>query len=124
MTEKKKVSVSMDDLTWEEMEIFEDATGLVMSDAVKTEIVRDKNGRPVPDPDDPRGHPLKQVKMTSRALSGMIYVALLRDNPDLTYDEVKKMKVSDIDFEMIEEAKFSDPTGATEETSQDSETKE
>lgn len=103
MAEKQKITLNMDDLTFGEMEDFEEVTGLVMSDAVRSEIVRDpKTGRAVPDPDDPKGRPLKESKMSARAMIGLVFVALRRDNPDITFDEVKRMKMSDVDFDMTE----------------------
>jgi hypothetical protein len=102
MAEKLKVTLNMDDLTFGEMEDFEIATGLVMSDAVKTVNVLDANGRPVPDPDDPKGRPLKESKMTAKAMMGMIFLGLRKDNPDLTFADVRKLKLSEVDFDMTE----------------------
>lgn len=103
-TGKVKISMSMDDLTFGEMELFEDATGLVMSEAIKTEIVRDpKTGMPVPDPDDPKGRPLKEVKMGVRALMGMVYISMKRDDPSVTFEQVRSIKLSDVDMEIKEE---------------------
>lgn len=100
--DKKKISMNMDDLTFGELETFEEVTGLVMSDAIKTEFVRDKDGRRVADPDDPKGRPLTETKMGVRAMMGLIYLSLRRDNPDITWDEVKKMRLSDVDFNLEE----------------------
>lgn len=108
-TSKRKISLNMDDLTFGELELFEEITGLVMSDAVRQEVVRDKNGRPVPDPDDPKGRPLKEVKMSAKAMLGMVYLALYKDQPDLTMDSVRSMKLSDVDFE-LETDDDADPT--------------
>jgi hypothetical protein len=102
MSEKKKISVNMDDLTFGELEQFEDVTGMVMSDAVRTEYVRDKSGNKVADPDDPKGRPLQETKMGVKAMMGLVYLALRRDNPELTWNEVREMKLSDIEFEMLE----------------------
>jgi hypothetical protein len=97
-----KVSINMDDLTFGEMELFEDVTGMVMSDAIKTEFVRDKNGNKVADPDDPKGRPLTETKMGVKAMMGMVFLSMRRDNPDLTWETVRQMKISDIDFEVLE----------------------
>lgn len=97
-----KVSVNMDDLTFGELELFEEVTGLVMSDAIKQEIVRDPKGRPVADPDDPKGRPLKEVKMSAKAMMGMVYLGLRKANPDMTFEDVRNLKLSDVDFEMEE----------------------
>lgn len=98
----KKIAINMDDLTFGEMELFEDVTGLVMSEAIKTEFVRDKNGQKVADPDDPKGRPLTETKMSVKAMMGMVYLSMRRDNPEMTFGQVREMKLSDIDFELTE----------------------
>lgn len=100
---KQKISINMDDLTFGELEKFEEVTGLVMSDAIKTENVRDKDGRLVADPDDPKGRPLTETKMGVKAMMGMVFISLQRSNPEITWEQVRQMKLSDIDFEMLEE---------------------
>lgn len=102
MGDKLKVSMDMDDLTFGELEEFENVTGLVMSDAVRSEIVRDSNGHPLPDPDDPKGRPLKQVKMGVKAMMGMVYLAMKRGNPDVSFEDIRRMKMSEIDFDVSE----------------------
>jgi hypothetical protein len=100
-----KVSMNMDDLTFGEMELFEEVTGLIMSDAIKTEIVRDpKTGMPLPDPDDPKGRPLKETKMGVKAMMGMVYIAMRRDNPDVTFEDVRTLKLSEVDMDLREDA--------------------
>ena len=103
MAEKLKITLDMDEMTFGEMEDFEQVTGLVMSDAVKVETVRDpKTGMPLPDPDDPKGRPLKESKMSARAMMGLVYIALRRDNPEVTFEDVRKLRLSDVDFDMTE----------------------
>lgn len=102
MSEKKKISINMDDLTFGELEVFEDVTGMVMSDAIKTEFVRNKDGSKVADPDDPKGRPLTETKMGVKAMMGMVFLSMRRENPDLTWQDVREMKLSDIDFELTE----------------------
>jgi len=102
MSDKKKISINMDDLTFGELEEFENVTGLVMSEAIKTEFVRDHQGNKLPDPDDPKGRPLTETKMSVKAMMGMVYLSMRRDNPDVTFGTVRQMKLSDIDFELTE----------------------
>jgi hypothetical protein len=100
---KTKITVSMDDMTFGEMELFEDVTGLVMTEAIRTVIVTDpKTGRALPDPEDPKGRPLKETRMSVKAMMGMVFVAMHRDNADLTFSDIRNMKMSDIDLEMTE----------------------
>lgn len=103
VTEKKKISINMDELTFGEMEEFEEVTGLIMSDAIKTEIVRDpKTGMAIPDPDDPRHRPLKETKMGVKAMMGMVYLSMKRDDPTVIFADVRKLKLSDVDLELEE----------------------
>jgi hypothetical protein len=99
---KQKIAINMDDLTFGELEVFEDVTGMVMSDAIKTEFVRDSKGNKVADPDDPKGRPLTETKMGVKAMMGMIFLSMRREQPDLTWQQVREMKLSDIDFELTE----------------------
>lgn len=100
--EKKKIAVNMDDLTFGELELFEEVTGLVMSDAIKTEFVRDRNGMKVADPDDPKGRPLTETKMGVKAMMGMVFLSMRKDQPDITWQQVRELKLSEIDFELTE----------------------
>lgn len=100
---KKKVSMNMDELTFGELEVFEDVTGLVMSEAVKIVTVIDsKTGMPVPDPEDPKGRPLKETRMSVKAMMGMVYISMLRDDPTVQFADIKKMRLSDIEMEVVE----------------------
>jgi hypothetical protein len=100
---KKKVSMNMDDLTFGELELFEDVTGLAMSEAVKTVVVVDpKTGRAMPDPEDPKGRPLKETRMSVKAMMGMVYLSMIREDPTVTFADVKKIKVSEIEMEVTE----------------------
>jgi len=101
---KHKVTMNMDDMTFGELEDFETVTGLVMSEAVKTVVVTDpKTGRVIPDPEDPKGRPLKETRMSVKAMMGMVFISMRRDNPEITFDDVKKIKISDVDLEVVEE---------------------
>lgn len=105
MTDKKKISLNMDDMTFGELETFENVTGLILSDAVRTDIVRDpKTGIPVKDPDDPRGGPLREVKMGIKAMMGLVYVSMLREDPDITWQAIQQMKLSDVELDVVETA--------------------
>jgi hypothetical protein len=116
MEEKKKISINMDDLTFGELELFEEVTGLVMSDAIKTEYVRDKNGNRVADPDDPKGRPLQETKMSVKAMMGMVFLSMRRDNAELRFADIRDLKLADIDFELTEndEGKESETSSSNE----------
>lgn len=109
-----KLKLSMDDLTLEDMELFEEATGQDILEALKPRPVIDETtGMPVKDENDPKGRPLMEARVTSRVFVGLVYIALHRDNPDITLAEVKKTKLSEIDLD-IEESTDENPTEAEE----------
>lgn len=112
-TEKTKLRLSMDDLTLGDMELFEEATGRDIMEALKPRPVIDEaTGRPVKDPDDPKGRPLMAAQVTAKAFVGLVYLALRRDDPNLTVADVKSMRLSDIDFDLDQGADAEpDPTG-------------
>jgi hypothetical protein len=108
-----KLRLSMDDLTLGEMELFEEATGQDILEALKPKPVIDEaTGRPKKDPNDKKGRPLMEAQVTSKVFVGLVYIALRRDNPDLTLAEVKSMPLKDIDFDIEESASDANPTDA------------
>lgn len=112
-----KLKLSMDDLTLGEMELFEEATGQDILEALRPKPVIDEaTGMPKKDPNDKKGRPLMEAKVTSKVFVGLVYIALRRDNPDLTLAEVKAMPLNSIDFD-IEESATANPTDAPEATS-------
>lgn len=109
-----KLRLSMDDLTLGEMELFEEATGKDIMEVLKPKpVIDDETGRPKKDPNDPKGRPLMEAQVTSKAFIGLVYIALRRDNPALTIAEVKAMPLNSIDFDIeqsTEDATAVDPT--------------
>lgn len=109
-----KLRLSMDDLTLGEMELFEEATGKDIMEVLKPKpVIDEETGRPKKDPDDPKGRPLMEAQVTSKAFIGLVYIALRRDNPALTIAEVKAMPLNSIDFDIEQTAEAAtavDPT--------------
>lgn len=111
----QKLRLSMDDLTLGEMELFEEATGKDILEELKPKPVIDETtGRPVKDPDDPKGRPLMEARVTSKSFIGLVYIALKRDNSSLTLADVKAMPLRDIDFDIDQgpEDEAANPTPA------------
>lgn len=107
-----KLKLSMDDLTLGDMELFEDATGQDILEALKPRPVIDETtGMPVKDPDDPKGRPLMEARVTSRVFVGLVYIALHRENPAITLAEVKALPLKEIDLD-LEESADENPTEA------------
>ncbi len=98
---KHKVTLVLDDLTMEDVEAFEDATGLSLYDELAPKPVIDqKTGMPVKDPDDDKGRPLLRAKLSARAHIGLIYLGLRRHDPSVDFDNVRRMRIKDIDFDL------------------------
>lgn len=109
---KRTLKISMDDLTLGDMELFEDATGQDIMEVLKPkQVIDESTGRPVKDPDDPKGRPLMQAQVTAKAFVGLVYLSLHKDDPSLTVADVKAMKLSDIEFDIeASEESGVDPT--------------
>lgn len=105
--EKRKITLNLDNMTLGDMEDFEDATGKTVEELLGSEPVLDENGRKVADPDDPKGRPLMKTKVSMRAMVGLIYISLKKDNPSITPADVRAMPINDFEFE-------EDPTEAAE----------
>lgn len=97
---KEKLSLNIDDMTLGDMDDFERATGMLISEAFKESFVLDENGRKVPDPDDPKGRPLKQVEMPTRALIGMIWIAKRKEQAGLTIEDVRSYRLSEFELDL------------------------
>lgn len=95
---KYTINMNTDAMSFEELEIFEDIAKVPVSDAFKTTVVRNDEGHPVPDPDDPKGRPLTEVHVSARALKAMVFVNLRRQDPDITLEQVNKITLNEIDF--------------------------
>jgi hypothetical protein len=118
----EKLKLSMDDLTLGDMELFEEATGQDILEALKPRpVIDDTTGKPVKDPDDPKGRPLMEARVTARVFVGLVYIALRRNNPALTLAEVKAMPLSSIDLDLEESSTEANPTAETEASPTDGE---
>lgn len=111
----RKISLDMDGLTLGDLEAFEEAVGGDLMKALTPTLVRDENGRPVPDFKDPKHRPLKEIKVNAKTMVGLVWIALRKDEPELTLAEVKAMPLSSLEFD-LEGADASDPTPSPEES--------
>lgn len=117
MTDKIKVSLDMDTLTLGDLELFEEACGGNLLEAIAPKVVRDpETGKPVKDPDDPKGRPLTAMQVDARTMVALVYVALKKTNPDMSLAEAKAIPLSRLDFEMenVPVGDESDPTESPE----------
>lgn len=111
----RKIRLSVDSLTLGDLILFEDACGGDLMTALTPVVVRDENGKAVPDPDDPKGRPLKQIKVNARSMVGLVYVALHKEDPTLTIEQVKALSLDELDFDLEDvEESTPDPTEPSE----------
>lgn len=94
------IDLNPDELTLGDLELFEEATGLDLMEALKPIVERDpETDMPIPDPDNP-GKPKMTVKMTAKAFLGLIYVVVKREDPTVTVADLRKMKLNDFEFNL------------------------
>lgn len=99
--EKTKVTLDLEALSMGDMEAFEDATGLNLAEELAPKPVIDPRTRmPVKDPDDDKGRPLLRVTISSATRTGLVYLGMRRTDPSVTIDQVRAMRVGEIDFEL------------------------
>ncbi len=96
---KRKIKFNQDTMTLGDYEQFEELTGMAFSDAVRTMIVRDEKGIPVPDPEN-GGRPLQEVKMSMKALIALLFVTERKVDPSITMDAIREMPITEIEFEV------------------------
>ena len=100
VAQKRKIRLDMDSLTLGDLEAFEEVVGGDLMAALAPQIVRDENGRPVPDFKDPKHRPLKEVKVSAKNMTGLVWIALRKDDPDLTLAQVKAIPLNNLDFDL------------------------
>ena len=101
----RTVRMSADDITIGDMELFEELTGDDIMDALTPVPVVDKEtGQMVPDPDpDAKGRPLMETKVSSKQFRALLFIALRHEEPDLTLEGFKSIKLAEIDFDIDDE---------------------
>lgn len=83
-------------LTIGDMEDFETATGVELTEALKPVKVLDEDGKPERDPET--GKPAMAVKVTAKTLKGLVWIANRHDNPDFTLDDARNTRVTDLEI--------------------------
>lgn len=99
--EKRRITLVLDDLSLGDFEAFEEATGLNLLEELQPKAVIDPRTKmPVKDPESDKGRPLMQVRLSTAAHLGLIYLGLRRENPSVTMDDVRKLKPSELEFDL------------------------
>jgi hypothetical protein len=106
---KKRISISEDDMTLGDMEDFEEITGKSFSDSMRrVKVIDPDTGMQKPDPDPAaKGKGLWSYEMSMKGLTAIVYISLRKENPSITLDEVRAMKLDELDLAAAE-----DPTQA------------
>lgn len=95
MAEKIDINFNEDDLTLGDMEDFENIAGQSLLDALAPKAIIGPDGRPVRDED---GRPLSEVQVTAKALIGLVYITLRRDDPTFTVAQARNIKVGSLNL--------------------------
>lgn len=91
-----KIKLNMDDLTLGDLEDYEDYVGMPLADALKERPIIGDDGQVVR---DERGRPKKEVQLTIKALTGIVWVVERTANPDFTVEDARKVKVSELEID-------------------------
>ena len=119
-----KLVFNENDLTIGDMEDFEDAVGVPLTEALKPVKVRDDEGNLVrhscaesgcDESCKDNGRPEETVNMTAKVLKALIWIASRQDNPDFTLEDARNVKVTELDIvRRDDESEDSDPKGDSE----------
>lgn len=90
-----KLIFNENDLTIGDLEDFEDAVGIELTEALKPTTVKGEDGKPVRDDD---GRPVQAVDITAKVLKGLVWIANRHDNPDFTLEDARNVKVTDLEI--------------------------
>lgn len=90
------IRLDMDALTLGDLEDFEEYVGASLQDAMRE--------KPVIDPDtgkpqrDDRGRLVKEVQLTTKALTGIVWVVKRHDSPGLKVEAARDIRVSELEI--------------------------
>ena len=98
--EKKKIKIDQDAMTLGDLEEFEELTGMSFSESVKrVKVIDPDTGKQMVDPDPKaKGAGLWNTEMSTKGLMAIIYITLKKDDPELTFADVKNMRLADLDL--------------------------
>lgn len=100
MTEKRKIQFNEDDMTLGDMEEFEEIVGKTFSEAMKRVKVLDDDGNHMKDPDpEAKGKGLYTYTMSMKGMTAIVYLALRKEDPDITLADVRKLRMTDFELE-------------------------
>lgn len=110
-----KITFDENTLTIGDLEDFEDAIGVELTEALKPVSLRDEEGVVVRhdcanddhecsgDPCKDAGRPVQTVKMTAKVLKGLVWIASRQDDPTFTLADARNVKVTELDIVRLDE---------------------
>jgi len=83
-------------LTIGDLEDFEDAIGVPLTEALKPVPVRDPETNEIVR--DEKGRPEQTINMSAKVLKGLIWIANRHENPDFSLEDARSVKVTELDI--------------------------
>lgn len=91
-----KISFNPDDLTLDDMEDFENWTGMSFDEAFAPRNVMGPDNKVLK---DEKGRPVKTVKVSAKALKAIVTIVKRKEDPEFSYADAGKVKITEIDIE-------------------------
>lgn len=85
-----------DEWTFEDLETFEEVTGLTLDEALRPGSFRDGNGHLVK---DSKGRPVKSLRLSAKTLMAITLIEKRKLDPDYTLAQAKKEKFESLSLE-------------------------
>jgi len=116
---RKKISFGEADMTLGDMEEFEEITGKSFSEAMRrVKVIDPETGTQAIDPDpEAKGKGLWSYQMSMKGIGAVIYMALKKEDPSITMDQVRKMHLDDFELESKSDPTVAEPSEPMSETS-------
>jgi len=95
MSDTFDVTIDPDNQTLADMEDFEAYVGVPFHEAVKPRPVFGENGERVFDED---GRPVTEVRLSSKALTALVWISKRAENPNFTIEDARRVKVGSLNL--------------------------
>lgn len=102
-----RLTFNENDLTIGDLEDFEAAVGMQISEALRPVTVRDDEGNVVRDPET--GRPEQTVSLSAKALKGLVWIAKRQEDPAFTLEDARSVKVTELDIVRADDDEAADP---------------
>lgn len=91
-----RLTFNENELTIGDLEDFEEVTGVSITDALKSEKVRDDDGNLVRD--EETGRPVEAVKMSAKTLKALVWITSRKDDPAFTLEDARNVRITELDI--------------------------